>query len=492
MTATFTYIMFLAGTFFIKIVHQHLLKSTFKNYFLSLFNFYIMQQAFAKMRYLFLCISALAITMAFTLSTTPQKIKAKPPLEPTTTQKVIDAANAFKATLSSDQVASCFLSYSLSEAQKWSNFPVGIYNNRVGVKMGLLSATQLAAAKALIKVAAGTGTEGYNELEAIMAADDYLGANGGGTSYTAGNYYIALLGTPALTGTWELYFGGHHLAFANTYKAGALAGGTPSFRSSEPYTEFSQNGNTWEPMKEERIAIAAVWAGLTANQKTAATLSGSYGDISLGPQKDWQFPTTKLGLKCSTLDAAQKALVLASMRTYVADVDTVSANAIMTKYANEINDTYIGFVGSGTMLTKGDYLRIDGPSVWLEYSTQGGIVIRTYPHPHTVWRDRTGDYGGTGNISSTKNVDATVYKMDIAPNPTAQQTTLLFTLPREMTLKTAIYDMTGRMVKAVSKGKMPSGDHNITIDLSNLPAGIYTYMLETENGERATKRLVKN
>jgi Protein of unknown function (DUF3500)/Secretion system C-terminal sorting domain len=485
-------VMLLALIFFIKNQrYKGSFKSVFKNSFLSLLNFYIMKQPVTKMKFLLLGISVLAV-MAFTLKTERQKAVMMPPLEPTTTQEVVDAANAFKATLTSAQITSCFLSYTFADAQKWSNFPVGIYNNRIGIKMSALSSTQLAAAKALIKAASGTGSEGYNEIEAILAADDYLGANGGGSNYTAGNYYLALLGTPALTGTWELYFGGHHLAFANTYKNGNLVGATPSFRSSEPYTEFSQNGSTWEPMKEEKIAFATIWTNLTATQKTAATLSGSYGDITLGPQKDWQFPTTKLGLKCSNLDATQKALVLAGIRTYVADIDTANANAIMTKYANELDNTYIGFAGAGNFVTQGDYLRIDGPSVWIEYSTQGGVIIRTYPHPHTVWRDRTGDYGGTGNPSSTKNVEAAVYKMDNFPNPTSDMTTLQFTLPQPMSVKIAIYDMTGRMVKAVSQGKMPSGESAIRVDLNALAAGVYTYTLETETGDRAAKRLVKN
>ena len=448
-----------------------------------------------KFTFAVLCIAFLFAFTANNNKTTSVSVKATskmvaPP--PSTTQEVIDAANALKATLTATQVTSCFLDYSLTNAAKWSNFPIGIYTNRVGIKLGNLSAVQLAAAKNLLKLASGTGAEGYNELDGILAADDYLGANGGGEQYTAGNYYLALLGAPASTGTWELYFGGHHLAFANTYKSGALVGGTPSFRSSEPYTEFSQNGKNWEPMKEERLAFAAISPSLTAEQRTTATLAGTFRDIILGPQKDWQFPTAKVGLKCSNLDATQKAVVLAAIKTYVADVDTANANAIMTKYTKEINDTYIGFVGSGNMVTQGDYVRIDGPSVWIEYSTQGGIVIRTYPHPHTVWRDRTGDYGGTGGTSSVKNVDAEVYKMAISPNPTTNQTTLQFTLPQEMSVKIALYDMTGRMVKAVSKGKMQSGNNAISVDLNNLAAGVYTYTLETENGERATKRLVKN
>jgi Protein of unknown function (DUF3500)/Secretion system C-terminal sorting domain len=449
-----------------------------------------MKVTFNKLKFLLAGVCALAI-MAFTLKTTPQKETAMPPLGPTTTQQVIDAANAFKASLTAAQVPTCFLAYSLTDAAKWSNFPIGIYANRVGIKLGDLTATQLTSAKNLLKVASGSGVEGFAEMEAILASDDYLGANGGGTQYASGNYYIALLGTPATTGTWEVYFGGHHLAFANTYKNGALVGGTPSFRSSEPYTEFIQNGGTYEPMKEEKNAFAAIYTGLTAAQRTAATLSGTFRDVVLGPQKDWQFPTAKVGVKCSELDAIQKALVLAAMRTYVADVDSASASAIMTKYTNEINETYFGFVGSGNMITQGDYMRIDGPSVWLEYSTQGGVVIRTYSHPHTVWRDRTGDYGGTGNTSSVKNVDAAVYKMESTPNPTINQTTLTFSLPQDMSVKIAIYDMTGRMVKAVSQGKMLKGDNAVTMDLSNLATGVYNYTLETGNGERAAKRLVK-
>ena len=449
-----------------------------------------MKVPFTKAKVFLLGIFALTI-MAFTMNKPTPKTVEMPPLSPTTTQEVIDAANAFKATLTTTQVATCYLDYSLTNAAKWSNFPVGIYPNRVGIKLSALLTTQLAAAKNLLKVASGTGIEGYAELEGLLAADDYLGANGGGSDYSAGNYYIALLGTPTTTGTWELYFGGHHLAFSNTYKAGVLAGGTPSFRGVEPFASFTQNGGTYQPLIQEKDAFAAIYTSLTSTQKTSATLSTSLNDIVLGPQKDWQFPTAKVGLKCSTLDATQKALVLAGIKTYVADIDSANAVTIMTKYTSQIDDTYLAFVGGGTMIAQGDYIRIDGPSVWIEYQAQGGVIIRTATHPHSVWRDRTGDYGGTGS-TSLKNVDAAIYKMENLPNPTTSQVTLKFTLPQEMSVKVAIYDMSGRMVKAVLKGKMQEGENVLTVDLTNLVAGVYTYTLETENGERAAKRLVKN
>lgn len=66
MTATFLYVVLLAVTFFIKKnCRKRTVKPVFKHSFLSLFNFYIMKQPFAKMRYLLLSISALTI-MAFT------------------------------------------------------------------------------------------------------------------------------------------------------------------------------------------------------------------------------------------------------------------------------------------------------------------------------------------------------------------------------------------------------------------------------------------
>jgi len=46
------------------------------------------------------------------------------------------------------------------------------------------------------------------------------------------------------------------------------------------------------------------------------------------------------------------------------------------------------------MAVQGDYILIDGPSVWIEWSIQAGATIKTGVHPHSVWRDKVSDYGG--------------------------------------------------------------------------------------------------
>ncbi len=413
-------------------------------------------------------------------------------LSPSTTQEVVNLANAFKATLSSTQLATAQLTYSLANAQKWSNLPVTM-SPRIGIRFGDLSATQLAAAKALIRAATGTGAnEGYAELEQLWAADEYLGANGGGTTYSAGQYYIAFLGTPAMTGTWELQTGGHHVACANTYRDGILIGATPSFRAVEPFAPFASGANTYEPIRQERDALAAMLGSLDATQAATAKLATTFTDILLGPNKDWQFPSTRVGLQVSTLSAAQKTLVLNAIRTYVSDMDDTEAAAIMTRYTSQLDQTYIAYSGTTAITTKNDYVRIDGPSVWIEYSLQGGIVIRTENHPHSIWRDRVGDYGGTGNpVSGIKNWVETIFAVENYPNPVMDQTTLRFNLRQDAMVKISMVDLTGRKVIAPVQRKFMAGNNVFSLDLTDLAAGTYTYILEVEGSAPVSKKLFK-
>jgi Protein of unknown function (DUF3500) len=309
--------------------------------------------------------------------------------------KIVSLAEAFKATLSASQITTIQLAYSKTDATKWSNLPQALSKNRVGLATSTLSAAQLTAFKALLKAATGSGAnEGNDEMLAILAADDYLGANGGGTDYGSGNYYIAFLGTPSITGQWEFQFGGHHGTVSNTYNGGKLSGATPAFRSTEPFPTYTQGGVAYKPIVQELDAFSTMLTGLSATDLATAKRGTSMNDIQLGPGKDGVFPTTKTGLKVGNLSATQKATVLTAIKTYTDDLDDVSAAAILAKYSSELDNTYISYAGTTALTQQGDYVLIDGPNVWIEFVMQGGVIIRNANHPHSVWRDRTGDYGG--------------------------------------------------------------------------------------------------
>lgn len=311
--------------------------------------------------------------------------------------QVVCLAEAFKATLTATQLSTMQLDYSLTNAKRWSNLPQALYQaKRVGINLGSLSSTQLAAFRdlMLIVLAQGVTNEGYDEMVGNLVADDYLATIGGGSDYGAGNFYVAFLGTPSTTGQWELQFGGHHYTFANTYNSGALTGFTPSFRAVEPMAAVTSNNRTYQPVEQERAAIASVLTGLSSTELITAKLSSTFSDILLGPGVDWQFPTTKQGLRVGDLSTNKQALVSNVIKLYVNDLDATTAASVLATYTTGLADTYIAYSGTTAMTTTNDYFRIDGPRVWIEYSSQGGIIIRNTPHPHSVWRDRTGDYGG--------------------------------------------------------------------------------------------------
>jgi hypothetical protein len=427
------------------------------------------------------------------------KTIAPPPLDcvnpANNMEKILCLVDAFKATLTTAQIATLQLPYTLTDAQKWSNLPNSLGNvRRVGLQFANLSAAQITAAKNLLKAATSTtANEGYAELEAVLAADDYLSVNGGGTTYGVGNYFIAFLGTPGLTGKWELQFGGHHYTFANTYYNGVLAAATPSFRSSEPSGVFTQAGTTYQPMLQELAAFSALLTGLSAAEQATAKLSATFTDLVLGPGQDNKFPATKEGIKISALSADKKTLVLAAIKTNVEDLEATTAARIMAKYTTELDNTYLAFSGTTAMTTKNDYIRIDGPSIWLEYSMQGGIVIRTENHPHSVWRDRA-DYGGA--YVSVKEVQAAAKaQFTLAanyPNPFTNSTTIPFTLNNNSKVKLTVFDLLGREIAVADYQNMSTGKQEIVLNNASkgikLTQGTYLYQLTVENSNGTFKQ----
>jgi hypothetical protein len=337
-----------------------------------------------------------------------------------------------------------------------------------------------------------TGTtinEGYSEVQGLWAADDYLSANGGGTAYGNGNFYIAFFGTPAMTGTFEIQMTGHHRTVANTYINGNLVGATPSFVATEPYAAFTIGGNTYQPMLEEKTTLVNMLAGLNASQLTTAHLSTTFTDIVCGPQKDWMFPTTKVGLQANTLTTSQKQLILDAIATYVNDVDDTNAASIMTQYAAEIDNTYIAYSGTATLNNQNDYVRIDGPSVWIEYSTQNGIILSP-KHPHSIWRDHTKDYGGTGAPLSNTGFSL-ASKIVNFPNPVIENTTFSFNLKESAFVKINIYDLQGKLIICPYKNMLEMGNNSIIVDLGDLSSGNYIYNIESNGIKSNSYKLVK-
>ncbi len=416
--------------------------------------------------------------------------------------KIVCLADSLKATLTSTQIATLELPYSYTNSQTWSNLPVTM-QARIGIKIGTLSSAQLAIAMAIVKEISGTtANEGYDEAEQLRLADDFLAANGGGTAYGAGQYYLCFNGTPTLSGLFSVKFGGHHLQIENTYNNSVMVGGTPHFEAIEPLT-FTSGANTYSTITQEKDALAAMFSTLSTSELATAKLSSTFTDILMGAKnngsyKDWIFPTTKVGLKVGTLTSAQKALVLDAIKTYVLDIDDVNATAIINQYTQELDETYISFSGNASLTAKNDYARIDGPGVWIEFTVQGGIVMSGV-HYHSIWRDHTRDYGGAGSTAGVqttavgtasttgiKTINNVEY-LHCYPNPSNDNLNIQFSLKNNSAIKLSLIDMLGKIIFTKEYNNLQIGDQSILINISAYDNGIYHLVLEADKNRYTTK-----
>ena len=315
---------------------------------------------------------------------------------------VTSAAQAFYATLSTSQQSTVQLTYSLDTARRWSNLPAS-FVARNGVSWGSLSTAQKTAARTLIATALSSAG---NDLHiGMQAADDALVSLFGASSsqYGNGNYYIAFLGTPSASSFWMLQLTGHHLTYNLAFN-GSFSSPTPLFLGIEPKGSFTLNGTTFDPMAAQRTAMSDLASALASY--SGALLSGSFDDILFGANgsggidgtlpKSYPTGTSGRGVLYSSLSSADQAKVQAVVTSYVNTSASEMAGSLLTAYLDDtaLASTFVAYAGATTVATQGAYFRIDGPRVWIEFSVQRGVIVSSDIHFHTIWRDKSGDYGG--------------------------------------------------------------------------------------------------
>jgi hypothetical protein len=310
------------------------------------------------------------------------------------TAAVVEATSAFLATLDSterDTVEYDFADH--KSRQTWSNYPAAIIA-RPGIKLSALSADQLKAADAVFQAA--LSSDGYTQDGNIQKADDELAkvSTSGNEDFGAlKDYDLAVYGTPSATSPFAIQLGGHHLARNLTYNGNKVSQ-TPQFVGAEP-TSFTVDGQTVEPVKPESTAMFAMIAALSSDEKQSAEItSGTFDDLVMGPGKDTgEFPAAE-GLQVSSLDDAKKQAVVAAITAYAGDLSTDAATKLMAKYTAELDQTRIGWSNNTGPTDENSYIRIDGPSVWIEFINTRSASTPNI-HFHTVYRDKTNDYGSS-------------------------------------------------------------------------------------------------
>ena len=352
------------------------------------------------------------------------------------TSAVVTAANAFLATLSTTQqtvatssssTSTVLFGYTLANAETWTNLPGGRHGLRLN--SSTLTTTQLAAASTLISAA--LSSTGVTMMSEIRLADDVIASTTTNSPWGSTLYSIAFIGTPSTTGTWMLQLTGHHLAYNITYN-GTYVSATPMFIGVEPPNwvvngttvivngTASTSGTQHAPLEAQRLAMYNLATAIQADTSisTSATLSGTFTDVVMGVAsggdtnyKTLSYPTSGRGVLYGSLSTAEKAYVKAAIEAWVNTQASDISTTLLAVYESDtaLASTYVGLSPgqggtcdfsaypnslSSPLTAQHSYIRIDGPRVWIEMVIQQGVAYTSYVHYHSLWRDKTADYGG--------------------------------------------------------------------------------------------------
>ena len=326
------------------------------------------------------------------------------------TTRVVTAANTFLASLDEAQRPKAKYAYTDPVKSKWHNLPPGMAD-RAGIRMKELTPPQRQAAEAVLHAV----LSGYGEqkVRSIMAADQYLGEKMGSSAGTGPDgYMLAIFGTPSATEPWEVQFNGHHLG-VNVTIVGSGHVLAPTLTAAYP-NMYTDGDKQVVVLADEAGRALKLMNSLDSAQRPRAIQTAQIWDFLLGPGKDGQVLQPE-GLQASDMTAAQKELLLDLTSAWVNIIDDQTAAAKMAEVRKNIDKTYFLWSGDTTVSGKA-YFRVQGPTVWIEYSPQtvggpGSIGGRggrgggrgnfdadpnrqlDPTHVHTVYRDFTNDYG---------------------------------------------------------------------------------------------------
>ncbi|NOZ45238.1 MAG: T9SS type A sorting domain-containing protein [Chlorobi bacterium] len=106
--------------------------------------------------------------------------------------------------------------------------------------------------------------------------------------------------------------------------------------------------------------------------------------------------------------------------------------------------------------------------------------------------DATENWTGNDPLISVQETKVDPFMNSVGqnfPNPASTTTTIKYRIDRTSDVTLSVYDVTGKRVVMVDEGNVSSGRHEVTIDVSELNAGIYYYTLNADHFE-STKKMV--
>ncbi|APT08561.1 hypothetical protein BSP99_14660 [Corynebacterium glutamicum] len=346
--------------------------------------------------------SAAASTTTSTSSASSSSSSSDSSTTAETISNTADAAQAFLATLSTEEQDSVLYDYDAEEKSTgWSNFPV-TFVQRSGVNLTDLTEEQQAAALNVLKNL--LNDDAYQMIEDIMASDQYLNDESNTTEDSLGQYYIAFFGDPSSDSDWSIQFGGHHIGINATFSDGAITF-APTHLGTQPSEWTNQDGETVAALSNMYETAFAFYDSLTEEQQAQLYQGEELDSMVCTPGSTCDYPTGT-GLKGSDLTDEQKELLIDVIANWVGLADEETTETELDAIRETLDDTYINWSGAteyDTSTGDGIYFQISGPKVYIEFANQqgsagvdiDGVITAGWGHIHTIYRDPTNDYANS-------------------------------------------------------------------------------------------------
>jgi hypothetical protein len=308
-------------------------------------------------------------------------------------QPVVEAANAFLASLSNEQRQSVNFAIDANEWRSWQNMHCFLL--RHGLVLDDLTVAQRESALNILRTSLSTA--GYNNARDVMKLNHHAAEiTNRFDEFGEWFYWISLFGQPSESEPWGWQIDGHHLII-NCFVLGDQMVMTPDFRGSEPVAARTGKYAGTEVFRDEEALGLELMRALTPEQQQTAIIGIKIPrDVITTAQVDnLDLPAT--GICYDSLTPPQRELMRNLIALYVGRIRPGHDQIRMAQVIKHLSRTFFGWIGQWG---EDDpfYYRIYSPVILIEFDHLPGIIWDnmepTRDHIHTVVRTPNGnDYG---------------------------------------------------------------------------------------------------
>ena len=164
---------------------------------------------------------------------------------------------------------------------------------------------------------------------------------------------------------------------------------SPTFLGVEP-AKYEYEGVVTEPLARHAAAGLDVIQSLEGDLQSSAVVPGRPEETLAGAGKDGVIPNLE-GSPTSAWTDCHRAKLLHTISLWTGLLPEPDAAARLEEIKAELNDLHFAWNGKVDG-SEEIYYRIQGPSLIIEFSTQGNVGADG-GHYHSVYRDPTNEYG---------------------------------------------------------------------------------------------------